>query len=413
MGLLCLLTLLNVINFVDRQLLASFANFIVPELQLTNAQFGLLTGLLFVASYSVIGIFMGALADTVHRPRLVASGVTLWSALTAASGAAVGFLSLAIPRMFIAVGESVLTPAAMSMLSDRFPRKKLGFASGFYYMGVPIGFGASLLIAGYLGPKIGWRICFFSLGALGIVLAGTILFIPETRKNAMTLLQGRASKLGLGKKIAEIWELLKRSHALRWTIIGGVIVHFIVAASTFEQLWFVQERGFERAYIAQVTGWIAVVGGVLGNLFGGIGSDWWQQNRSGGRAAFYSWTLLALVPVNILYRLVDPAELFFWFGVFCNYFLLGAFYGPAFSTVQDLVPAANRGTIVAFYLLMNSLVGVGLGTTLSGYLIDYFILIGVNEPYSKVILILMVLSAGAIIAFRMAGQWFTRDCQQV
>ncbi len=57
------LMLLNVMNFVDRQLLASFANFIVPDLGLSNTQFGLLTGLFFLFFYSVAGLFMGALAD--------------------------------------------------------------------------------------------------------------------------------------------------------------------------------------------------------------------------------------------------------------------------------------------------------------------------------------------------------------
>ena len=57
------LTLLNVMNFVDRQLLASFANWIVPDLGLTNTQFGLLTGLIFIFFYSVAGVFMGVLAD--------------------------------------------------------------------------------------------------------------------------------------------------------------------------------------------------------------------------------------------------------------------------------------------------------------------------------------------------------------
>ena len=153
---LCFLTILNVMNFVDRQLLASFANFIVPDLNLTNTEFGLLTGLLFITFYAIMGLFMGALADKVNRPKLVALGLALWSILTAASGAAKGFISLAIPRMFIGVGESVLTPTAMSMLADRFPQSKLGFASGFYYMGVPIGVGVILLIAGYMGPAIGW-----------------------------------------------------------------------------------------------------------------------------------------------------------------------------------------------------------------------------------------------------------------
>lgn len=177
---LCLLTGLNVINLIDRQLLAGFANFIVPNLALTNAQFGLLTGLLFLVSYSVMGLVMGSLADMVHRPRLVAVALALWSGLTAASGAARGFVSLAIPRVLIAVGKSALTPASMSMLADRFPLSRLGFAAGVYFSGVPLGFGLSLLIAGYLGPTIGWRNCFYLLGAIGVALSLVMLLVRET-----------------------------------------------------------------------------------------------------------------------------------------------------------------------------------------------------------------------------------------
>src|SRR5690606_15838999 len=82
------LTLISVMNFVDRQLLASFANFVVPELGLTDTQFGLLTGFAFILFYAFMGLFAGALADTLHRPRLMAAGLALWSILTAASGAA-------------------------------------------------------------------------------------------------------------------------------------------------------------------------------------------------------------------------------------------------------------------------------------------------------------------------------------
>ena len=85
-GFLLFLSLLNVMNFVDRQLLASFANFVVPELGLTNTEFGWLTGFAFIVFYSTMGLFAGALADNVHRPRLVAGALTLWSGLTAASG---------------------------------------------------------------------------------------------------------------------------------------------------------------------------------------------------------------------------------------------------------------------------------------------------------------------------------------
>ena len=103
-GFLMFITLLNVMNFVDRQLLASFGNWIKPELELTNTEFGILTGLAFLLFYSVGGLFMGALADKYNRTRLIAIGLAFWSILTALSGAARCFVSMLIPRMLIGVG---------------------------------------------------------------------------------------------------------------------------------------------------------------------------------------------------------------------------------------------------------------------------------------------------------------------
>ena len=268
--LLGLLTLLNVLNIVDRQLLSSFANFIVPDLGLTNTQFGLLTGLMFMVFYSFMALIMGALADIYHRPRLIAAAVFLWSVCTAASGAARGFISLAIPRMLIGVGESTLSPAAIAMLADKFPAVKRGFASGFYYIGVSVGFGASLLVAGYLGPAIGWRNCFYLLGSIGIALSIVMLFVADIprRRSAATVVEQRRNVKG---KIIELTVALRKSPALCLTIIGGMCVHFMFGATAFDQLWYVQERGYDRALIAQYTGWFGVTGGVLGNLVGGIG----------------------------------------------------------------------------------------------------------------------------------------------
>ena len=178
-GLLALLTLINILNFVDRQLLPSFANFIKPELGLTDTQYGLLTGLFFIIFYAVAGLFMGVLADRMNRARLIAVAIALWSLLTAASGAARGFVSMAIPRALIGVGESALTPAATSLLADRFPPSQLGLAAGLYYLGVPVGAGMSLLVAGYLGPTIGWRNCFYLLGGAGMLFAVAMLFVRD------------------------------------------------------------------------------------------------------------------------------------------------------------------------------------------------------------------------------------------
>jgi MFS family permease len=412
-GLLAFLTVLNVMNFVDRQLLASFANDIVPELGLTNTQFGLLTGFAFIVFYAAMGLFAGALADRVHRPRLVAGALTLWSVLTAASGAARGFASLLMPRMFIGIGESVLTPASMSMLSDRFPAARMGFVSGFYYMGVPIGVALSLLIKGYVGPAIGWRNCFYLLGGVGVVLAVAMLFVKE--KRATSLANQAAPSPAQTERpdaktiVTTLFRALRSSPSLSFTIAGGVAFHFILGASAFDQLWFVEERGFDKDRIAQITGWVGMGGGIAGNLFGGYAGDWWQRNTSSGRPMFLFWIGLAFTPIGLLYRLVDPGSILFFVCVGAGYFQLGTFYGPTFATVQELAPPQIRGTVVGFYILMLNFVGLGIGITGGGILIDHLTAIGVAEPFTKTLLIFTMLSSLAVPCFWIAGRRFFAD----
>lgn len=408
-GFLAFLTLLNVMNFVDRQLLASFANFIVPDLGLTNAQFGLLTGLIFLFFYSAMGLFMGTLADRYNRTRLIAIGLAAWSALTALSGMAKGFVSLAIPRMFIGVGESIMTPTTMSLLSDKFPSRWLGLASGIYYMGVPIGVGTSLLIVGYLGPAIGWRNCFYLLGGIGIVLAGVMLCFKEPARKRPAGYDETAPKPSFRELLGTLFFALRNSPALQLTMGGGIALHLILGAGTFDQLWYVHERGFDKAEIAIATGWLGMAGGVLGNLFGGAGGDLFMRRTGLGRPMFLFWIMLVLAPVNVAYRLVDGDSVWFWIGVFLGFFQLGCFYGPTFSTVQELVPAKIRATVVAFYILSLNFVGLGIGVTLGGFTIDAMMARGVAEPYTWTLLTFTLLSLLAIPLFFMAGKRFQRD----
>jgi MFS family permease len=214
--------MINVLNVVDRQLIASMANWIKPELNLTNTQFGLLTGLIFILFYAFAGVFMGVLADRVNRTRFIAFGLAAWSALTVISGMAKGFVSLAIPRLFIGVGESIMTPTSMSILSDRFPSKNLGFAAGFYYMAAPIGLSVSLLTVAYLEPLVGWRGCFYVLGALGIAFSIVMFVLKETPRKSEAGVQDNSDKPtelpSVKKMLATTWNAFVGSPSLMMTV---------------------------------------------------------------------------------------------------------------------------------------------------------------------------------------------------
>ena len=100
-GLLLVLTLLNIINFADRYLIIAFSTRIVPELGLSNLQFGLLTGIVFTAVYTIFGLFLGSLADRVHRPRLIAAGLAFFFIVIEALAEGQGFWCLVALTLFV------------------------------------------------------------------------------------------------------------------------------------------------------------------------------------------------------------------------------------------------------------------------------------------------------------------------
>lgn len=413
-GMLLFLTLLNVINFIDRQLLVSLSNWIKPELHLSNFEFGLLAGFVFMFFYAVMGLFMGAIADRVNRTRLIAFGLGLWSLLTMLSGAAKGFASLALPRMFIGVGESTLTPASLSLLGDRFPARWQGLVVGIYGMGVSIGLGLSLLIVAYLEPIVGWRGCFYVLGGLGVVLALCMLFIKETpRKQPIDMSKGMLDVLSVGEISRDIRKLLMDLPALAATIIGSTVFVFALGASTFDQLWLVQERGFDRNEIAKTTAWIAILAGIFGNLVGGVGGDLFLRLTGVGRPYFLAFVMLMLAPFIITCRVVDPSNDWFWVGIFALYFQIGCFYGPAFGTIQDLVPPRKRGMMFGFSVLIIQIFGAASGAITAGFMIDFLERAEVVEPYSMTLVSTALISLLAVPIFMFAGRKFEDDLKLV
>ncbi|HEY5609926.1 MAG TPA: MFS transporter, partial [Thermoanaerobaculia bacterium] len=186
--LLLFLTALNILNFVDRMLIASLAPLLIKELGLSRAQIGILTGFGFVFFYTLVGLFLGMAADRFRRLPLIGAGLALWSAMTALSGWARNFVQLAIPRIFVGVGEATLTPASISMLGDAFPRRRLGLAVGVYYAGIPLGLAIAHISSSFIAPRYGWRVSFFALGIIGLVAtAGLGLLREPVRRGTATV----------------------------------------------------------------------------------------------------------------------------------------------------------------------------------------------------------------------------------
>ena len=394
------------INFVDRQFISSFAPFLKSDLGLSDTEIGLLTGIVFIFFYTVAGLFVGTLADRYNRTKIIGIGVILWSAFTAISGFAKNFFTLAAPRLFIGVGESTITPTTMSILSDRYEQKRLGFAAGFYYLGVPVGVGISLLIAGYLEPMIGWRGCFYLLGVIGLLLGFLMLFVKDSpRKN----ISNKPESKTFFEIISLLYKALSTSKSLVLTIIAGTLYHIVLGAAQFEVIWAVADKGFNPNTFGQINGWIFGVFGVLGSLFGGIASDWALKTYNLPRTWFLLILTLLLIPLAFT-RYLETDNILFWVGICSSAFSLGCFYGPIFAVIQELVPSSIKGTVVAFNLLCLNLLGIAIGSIVFGIMADYAVAQGYEDPYTNLLVgfSLMFLVLGPPLYY-FAGKYYQSD----
>jgi MFS family permease len=91
---------------------------------------------------------LGFLADRLSRRNLIFAGVCVWSLGTIACGLSHNFNQMFASRIIVGLGESALSPAAISLISDYFPPSRRGTAVGFYLCGIALGYGAAILIGG-------------------------------------------------------------------------------------------------------------------------------------------------------------------------------------------------------------------------------------------------------------------------
>ncbi|HUQ12032.1 MAG TPA: MFS transporter [Steroidobacteraceae bacterium] len=404
-ALLAGLTLLNVLNFADRFLLVSFANSIITDLSLTKFQFTLLTGLVFSVFYVVFGLFAGSLADRLNRPRLIAAGLFLWSALTAATGLAKNFLHAGLARVFVGVGEAVLTPAALSMLSDRLPRSRHGIAAAIYYLGIPIGVGSSFIFASLMGPVFGWRGTFMILGGVGVLGALLVLLLKDPPRGGKEGISAETQPIGsFRESLAGLVQAMRASPVLLLTLCGSASAIFVQGASVLEIVWWVQERGFTEVEAQRINGSLFLFGGITGAVLGGLGADAMYKRNRGGRLKFLALAFIVVAPVGLALRFLDPASPLFYVAAFIGAASFMLPYGTTYATVQECVPVNLRGAAIALLNLFSTLIGHAFGAALAGFLADRFAASGMDQPITAAILFTGIPGLLAIPLFWYASQ---------
>src|SRR5918911_1154119 len=205
---LVVLTVVNLLNYVDRQVLPSVASYMIRDehLRLTDAEIGYMETALLL-SFTVFAPVFGRLGDRYPRAKLMATAAVLWSFATALTGLADRFsfmpsLSLRLPfinatlalsgvalalcavRACVGVGESAYSTITPSLIADYFPHHKRATALGVFQAAIPMGFALGFVIGGVLAHFFGWRAAFMIVGVPGLITAVLVLRLREPRRGA-------------------------------------------------------------------------------------------------------------------------------------------------------------------------------------------------------------------------------------
>ena len=368
--LLLALAALNVLGYVDRQLVAALAPVLMAELGLTRADVGLLIGPVFVAVFGVGALFLGAAADRWRRPRIIAGGLAVWSAATALTGTGSGFATLAFWRALVGVGEASLPPTAISMLGDRFPPSRLGFATSVYYAGIPVGFACSLALAGWLVPRFGWRSCFYLLGVLGLAAVALVWRMEDPRRRDAPSGPAEPGLAGGGTLVGRLRGALAEEPTLGLLVAGATLLVYQSASSQHLVTWLVQERGFAFSRAAYLSSAVVLGAGLAGSLALGGLTDAAQRRWAGGRLfAFVGLGAASLAATAAFYLLPVASPLFLAAWLVAQAWTLG-WFGPMLAAIHERAPAGSRGTVVGLSLMTVNLLGVSLGPWITGAIGD-------------------------------------------
>jgi len=387
-AVLATLMVIHLLAQVDRNILLGFAPQITGELAINNAQYGFLVGAVWVLSYGVMAVFLGALADRHSRPRVIGAGMLVWSVCTVASGFVQNFEQMVVARFLVATGEAALVPAATALLMELFSEKRRGTAVGLFYLGIPLGIGCSFLLAGTLGALHGWRTTFYVLGVCGVVIGLPLMLMSDKRSNNTVQERGAPLKAQLSAVLGE----LRENRIVRYTVIGFVLAHLVYPGLSFAQLWMTREKGMEPATIAMTLGAMQIVFGSLGALAGGVLSDRLAPRFKGGHASVLVLLMLVCAPFMIAYRLVPTDSPLFYVGMAVGIFMLMSLYGSATTAIQGAVPVRMRSTVMGCAMLLLNLFSVALGTFVVGWISDVLTTAGMDSPLTHVLLVSDVLA---------------------
>jgi len=369
--LLLLLTSINLVNYLDRYVVAAVLEPVGRELHLTNAQLGRLT-FVFILVYMLSAPVFGVLADRFHRPRLVAAGVALWSLATMGASLVHSYPMLLLTRSLVGVGEAAYASLGPAMLADCFPESERARKFTWFYLAIPVGSALGYGVGGVVAGWLGWREAFLLAGLPGLFFAGWMALQADPVRGALDSGEDATRGAPFLQGIRAI--LVNRV----WLACTGSYVAYTFAMGALST-WgptLLQRRfdvGVSKAGL--VFGGFAVVTGIAGTFLGGILTDRLQHRWRDAGLWISGLTLLASAPV-VAAALRTGSIRVAYGAFFLGMLLLFINTSPVNAITVSCLPASVRATGTALNVLLIHLLGDALSPEWVGHRADALLAAG-------------------------------------
>lgn len=360
------LTFTYIVSFVDRTILGLLIEPIKADLALSDTQIGLVQGMAFGLFYAAMGLPLGWLADRTSRRGLIAVGATLWCAATAACGLASSFVQLFLARIAVGVGEAALSPAAMSIISDSFPKERRAVPIGVYAAAAAAGAGLALIVGGTVIQAVSnrWQTAFIFVGLGGLVLLPLLATVVEpARRNEFAV---AAEPTRIDRFIREHADFMVRHYVA--VSFYSVVIYAVLS---WVPALFIRVHGWTPGETGLRYGLVLLIFGGAGTVLGGVAAA--LIGKRGVRQPAICITVFGMAVAWPLLALggwaTDGWTALGWYAPALLFMTLPG--GTAIQVVQEAVPNRLRGQASAIYYLANSVIGLTLGPLSVGLLTDY------------------------------------------
>lgn len=362
---LSVLTLINLVNYLDRYVLAGMLPLVQEQFGKTDAQMGILSSS-FLVVYALVSPFTGFLGDRFPRRWFIGGGALLWSAATVWSGLSRSFDELLLARSFIGIGEAGYAAVAPSFISDLFDEKRRGRMLSIFYAALPVGSAIGFTLGGMVGTAYGWRSAFFLAGAPGAILGLAALFMREPRRGATDA----GSPDRALPSVGTILRTLARTKSYLVNTAGYTAATFAMGGlAAWWPTFLYRERGVPLDRGGFLFGAVLVVAGFLGTLTGGWLGDRINLRDKGGYFLSAGVGLLLAVPfAAVAVIATDPA--IYWAATFGALFFLFFNTGPLNAVLVNVVPPTMRASAVAVNVLFIHMLGDAISPWLIGRVSD-------------------------------------------